>query len=151
MRNFYLTIDVLASAARVWEVMFDIDRWHEWTPSISRIKRADHRPLAVGSRVVIRQPKFPPAQWIVTDLKPGVSFTWVSIAPGLRIFGHHSVEITATGSRVTLRIEIHGILGGLWGWMTRKIIERYIGFEAAGLKARSENAQFMAERIPDQH
>lgn len=139
MRKFTVSIDIAAPAGRVWQVMSDIDRWHEWTPSITSVKRLGGGAFAVGSRALIRQPRFPPALWKVTSIEPGRSFTWVSVAPGLRVVGHHHVEPTSAGSRATLSLELYGIFGGLFGRMTRDITERYIGYEANGLKARSEN------------
>ena len=38
----------------------------------------------------------------------------------------------------TLSIHFDGLLGPLWGWLTRRLNERYLGLEAAGLKRRSE-------------
>jgi uncharacterized membrane protein len=142
MRKFSTSIDIAAPAERVWQVMSDIDRWHEWTPSITSVKRLGAGALAIGSRALIRQPRFPPALWKVSSIEPGRSFTWVSVAPGLRVVGHHLVEPANAGSRATLSLELHGIFGGLFGRMTKGITQRYIGYEANGLKARSENPDF---------
>ena len=106
------------------------------------VKRLDGGPFAVGSRVVIRQPKFPPAWWKVTAIEPGRSFTWISVAPGLRVVAHHWVEPTAPGSRATLSLAFQGVFGGVFGRMTKGITERYLALEARGLKARSENPEF---------
>ncbi|HVG87252.1 MAG TPA: SRPBCC family protein [Vicinamibacterales bacterium] len=138
MRHFSITVDIAAPADRVWAVMSDVERWHEWTPSITRVTLLRKGALAVGSRALVRQPKFPPALWRVTELVPGRSFTWVSVAPGLRVIGRHAVELTVNGTRAVLTLELKGMVGGLWGRLTRGITERYIAFEAAGLKARSE-------------
>lgn len=139
MRHFSITVDIAAPADRVWAVMSDVERWHEWTPSITRVTLLRKGALAVGSRALVRQPKFPPALWRVTELVPGRSFTWVSVAPGLRVIGRHAVELTVNGTRAVLTLELKGMVGGLWGRLTRGITERYIAFEAAGLKARGED------------
>ena len=99
--------------------MSDTDRWHEWTPSVTSIKRIGDGPFAVGGRLVIRQPKFPPALWRLTAIEPGRSFTWVSAAPGLRVVARHEVEPAAVGSRARLSLELQGIFGGLFGRMTK--------------------------------
>ena len=142
MRKFSITTDIAAAPERVWQVMSDTDRWHEWTPSVTGIKRLDHGPFSVGSRLVIRQPKFPPALWKVTAIEGGKSFTSVNSAPGLRVVAHHWIEPTPAGSRVTLSIDMQGLFGGILGRMTKGITERYLAFEASGLKARSENPAF---------
>jgi hypothetical protein len=72
-------------------------------------------------------------------MEPGKSFTWTSVSPGFRAIGYHAVESKQGGSRATLSIEFQGIFGGVFGRLTKGITERYLGFEAAGLKARSEN------------
>ena len=146
MRRFSITTEIAAPAERVWQVMSDVDRWHEWTPSIISIRRLAGAPLAVGTRAVVRQPRFPPALWKVTALEPGRSFTWASVAPGLHVVGHHAVEPAPGGSRATLSLELRGVLGGVFGRLTRAITERYIAYEAAGLKARSENPAFRHDK-----
>ena len=142
MRHFHRAVDILSPADRVWSVMSDVERWHEWTPSITSVRRLGSAAFGVGARALVRQPKFPPALWRVTELVPGRSFTWVSVAPGLRVIGRHTVEPTADGSRAVLDLELHGLFGGLWGRLTNDITERYLAFEAAGLKARSEDASY---------
>ena len=139
MRHFSTTIDINAPADVVWPVMSNPYRWYEWTPSITSVTQLDGEPFAIGTRVQIRQPKLPPAIWKVTEIVPGRSFTWASSGPGFRTIGHHVVEPTPTGSRVTLSITIEGVLGGLLGSLTKGITERYIALEAKGLKARSES------------
>ena len=142
MKIFTVSVDIAALPARVWDVMSDVERWHEWTPSITRIRRLSGGPFAVGSRAVVRQPKFPPAVWKVTDLQPGREFTWVSTAPGLRVAGIHRVEPAGGGAHATLDVEIGGLFGGMWARLTGALTERYIAMEAAGLKARSEDPAF---------
>ena len=126
------SIDVTAPPAAVWDVMSDIERWHEWTPSVRSIRRLDSGPLRIGSRAIVRQPKFPPALWTVTHLEPGKSFTWKSGMPGLRVHATHSVLDTGGGARATLSLRFAGALGPLFGRLTSSINERYIGLEAAG-------------------
>src|SRR3954468_23814400 len=100
--SFSSAIEIAAPADRVYEVMAGIDQWHEWTPSITSVKRLGNAPFALGNRAVVRQPKLLPAIWKITDIQPGKSFTWVSTAPGLRVVAVHRVEPAAGGSRATL-------------------------------------------------
>lgn len=139
MRAFSITTVIDAPPDRVWEVMSDVERWHEWTQSVTRVKRLDDGPFTVGSRVMIRQPRFPPALWKVEEIVAGRDFTWVSVSPGLRVIGRHGVEPVGGGSRATLSLELQGLFGGLFGRLIQGITERYLAYEANGLKARSEN------------
>jgi hypothetical protein len=136
--DFQISVDIAAPPDVVWAIMADAERWHEWTPSVRSIRLLDGGPLRVGSRAMIRQPKFPPAMWTVTALDTGRAFTWTSGASGLRVYAHHSVEPAPVGARVTLRLHYEGVIGRLIGRLTRDITNRYLGFEAAGLKRRSE-------------
>ena len=145
MRTFSTSIDIPAPAARVWDVIRDVERWQEWTPSITSVRLLGRGPFEVGLRALIRQPKLPPAMWKVTAIEPGRSFTWTSAGPGFRMVGYHGVEPTGAGSRATLSLEMQGIFGSLFGRMAKDITERYIAFEADGLKARSVNPDFRHE------
>jgi hypothetical protein len=139
--DFRISVDIAAPPDVVWSVMADAERWHEWTPSVRSIRLLDGPPLRVGSRALIRQPKFPPAMWKVTALDPGRGFTWKTGMPGMWVYAHHSVEPVEGGARATLRLHYEGLIGRLTGSMTHAITNRYLGFEAAGLKRRSEAVQ----------
>jgi hypothetical protein len=145
MTTFERHVEIAAPPARVWEVMADPARWSEWTPSVTGIT-VFGTPLRVGSRALIRQPKFPPAWWKVTDLQPGKEFTWVSTAPGLRVVARHGVAPSGAGTRASLRLSLDGVFGDWFGRLTREITERYLDFEAAGLKARSEDPGYRRPR-----
>lgn len=136
--DFQIAIDIAAPPEIVWSVMSDAERWHEWTPSVTSIRLLDRGPLVVGSRALIRQPKFPPAVWTVKAIDPGRSFTWRTGAPGMWARGQHSVVPIPGGSRATLALDYEGPLGKLLARMTRGITNRYLNFEATGLKQRAE-------------
>jgi uncharacterized membrane protein len=138
MNEYAVSIDIQAPADRVWSIMSDIRRWHEWTPSITSIRRLDEGPLRLGSRAMVRQPKLPPARWRVTELEEGRHFSWVTGSPIARATGRHSVESLASGSRATLSLEFSGILGAFFARLLDDINRRYLSMEANGLKARSE-------------
>ena len=138
--DFSITFDVAAPPDRVWAVMSDIERWPQWTPSVTSIRPLSKGPLGLGSRALIRQPKLPPAVWKVVAHEPGRSFTWTSGAPGLRVTAHHFIEPTAQGTRVTLSLRFGSLLGPLFGRLTRGLNDRYLGLEAKGLKRRSEES-----------
>ena len=103
------SIQIEAPPGRVWAVMSDVEKWHEWTPSVTSVTLSGSGPLAVGRRATIRQPKFPPALWKITEIEPGRSFTWVSTAPFVRVVARHSVEaISPSRTRATLSLQYCG-------------------------------------------
>ena len=139
MKEFQISIDIAAPPERVWSVMEDVEHWHEWTPSVTSITKKEAGPLTVGSRMIIRQPKLPPAMWRVTELEPGKNLTSITGSPLLRVAAHHSIEPADTGSRVTLSIEFSGILTPLVARITNDLNHRYLVMEANGLKERCES------------
>jgi hypothetical protein len=138
MSHFRIDVEIQAAPDRVWSVMGDFERWPEWTPTVTSIQRLDGGPVAIGSRLRIRQPKLPPAVWRLTQLDPGKSFTWVTGGPGVRVTARHWVEASESGSRATLSLQFSGLLGPLVARLTRGLNQRYLALEAKGLKGRSE-------------
>ena len=118
--------------------MSDVERWHEWTASISSVKRLDGGPLTVGSRADVRQPKLRPADYVVTELEPGRQFTWITRSPGILATARHAVESMARGTRARLAVRFEGVLSAPVAWMFGKLTNEYLALEAAGLKKRSE-------------
>jgi hypothetical protein len=140
--EYSITTDIDASPDVVFAVMTDMDRWHEWTPTVTRVDFLDGSapPLALNGRIRIVQPKVPPAEWTVTALEPGRGFRITSHSPGATVVANHWIEPLSDGrqSRVTLSVTFSGWLGSIIGRLMRGLNERYIAQEAAGMKRRSE-------------
>lgn len=140
--EFSITTDVDASADLVFAVLTDVERWPEWTPTVTRVERLDGSslPLAINSRIRIVQPKVPPAEWTVTALEAGRGFRMMSRSPGATVVANHWAEPVGDGrrSRVTLSVTFSGWLGQVIARMMRGLNQRYLAQEAAGLKLRSE-------------
>ena len=137
-----VTVEIAAPAERVWEVLTDVEKWSEWTETVTSVKRVDDGPLRSGSRAKIDQPKIPETEYVVTALEPGRSFTWVATGPGVKTTARHDVEPLPNGStRVTLAVEQAGVLGSVMGRFYRGLTDRYLANEAAGLKSRCEAAR----------
>jgi uncharacterized membrane protein len=50
------TILVDVPVERLWAISTDIERWPEWTPTVTSIRRVGDAPFGLGSAVVIEQP-----------------------------------------------------------------------------------------------
>ncbi|MFN7984881.1 MAG: SRPBCC family protein [Vicinamibacterales bacterium] len=138
MKDFSVSVQINATPERVWAVMRDVERWHEWTPTITSVQWLNGGPLRVGARAKVQQPRLPPAEWLVTAIDEGRGFDWESRAPGLHVLARHTISAGVAGTRVTLSIQYSGLLGGLVGRLTASINKRYIALEADGLKRRAE-------------
>jgi uncharacterized membrane protein len=140
MTDFSITIDIEAPPDRVWAILSDVERWPEWTPSVTSVELIDPAPFAIGSRARILQPKLRPAVWQVTELVPAArSLAWVTRAPGVQVVGRHEVEPICAGSKATLSLHFSGFLAPLIARLYRGLNERYLALEANGLKQRSES------------
>ncbi|WP_433134227.1 SRPBCC family protein [Micromonospora sp. CA-240977] len=137
--RFEATTEIAADIERVWAVLVDVERWPEWTASVSRVERGEPGPLAVGATARLTQPKLRPAVWRVTELTEGREFTWVSDTPGVRTGGEHRLLPLPDGhTRVELAIVQSGALAGLIGRLYGGLLRRYLRLEADGLKRRCE-------------
>lgn len=139
VRNYEITVDIDAPPARVWDVMMDVERWNEWTPTVTSVEPLTPGEMRVGSRYRIKQPKLSPAVMTVTHVEPDRGFTWNTSMPGITVRANHAIAPRGNGSRVVLSLEFGGLMGGIVGRVYRNLNQRYIAEEAAGLKKRSEN------------
>jgi uncharacterized membrane protein len=141
MTEFRISVEIHAPADRVWTVMRDIERWPEWTSTVTSVERLDDGPLRSGARALIRQPKLPPARWQITELDDARrTFTWITRSPGVTVTACHSVDTHSDGCLATLSIQFSGLLARLVARLTRQLNERYLDIEAKGLKERCEKA-----------
>ena len=137
--RFEASIDIAAPAERVFAVYSDVERWPEWTRSVTSVERLDDGPLRVGSRARVRQPRLPTAVWEVTELVPDRSFTWVARGPGIVTTGSHVVTpLDGDGVNATAALEQAGPLGSLMGRLTKRLTNEYLETEVRALKARFE-------------
>lgn len=139
MSDFRQVVEIHLSPPRVWAVLLDVNRWPEWTTSVTRVQRMDMGPLTLGSRTRIWQPKIMPAVWQVTSLdEKRRIFGWTTYNFGLKIIGRHQVEAVGAHSRVTLSLHYSGALGTIMARIYRNLNWEYLSREANGLRAKCE-------------
>lgn len=133
---------ILASAERIWTVLAEVTRWHEWTPTIASIEPLNSGPLQQGSRFRIVQPRLRPAVWEVTAWEPVKGFTWASRGLGIRMIADHSITAISDGeSKVVLRMTFAGLVGIVVGCLYGKLTTKYLAQEAKSLKQRVEGSR----------
>jgi uncharacterized protein YndB with AHSA1/START domain len=128
-----------APPEEIWRVLLDVERWPEWTPSITRLEKLDPGDLRTGQRVRIEQPKLPTMTWTVTALEPGRSFSWSTSRPGVTTVGTHEITVDDSGSEIRLQVDQHGVLAPLVHLLVGRRTHEYMEQEAQGLKQRSES------------
>ena len=133
------SVQIDAPAPLVWDVFSDVERWPEWTASVTRLVALDGPGLAVGKRYEIKQPRMSKLVWEVTEVLAGTSWTWVQRSPGGATIGRHDVIATTDSQTlVRQRLDQRGLLAALVGRLMRGMSKRYLELEAQGLKKRSE-------------
>ena len=133
------SIEIDAPPQLVWDVFSDVERWPEWTASVTSLVGRDGPDLAVGKRFAIKQPGMQKLVWRVTEIDPGSSWTWVQRFPGVLVTARHDV-IAKPGGRTLVRQQLdqRGVLGALVGRLMVKKAKRFLELEAQGLKACAE-------------
>jgi uncharacterized membrane protein len=134
-------IDIDAPPERVWAVLIDVERWPQWTESITSIEKLSRKAIGKGSEVRIKQPRLRPLVWQVTDFEPNKAFDWEALSPGMKAVAEHHIEPLGEGSRVTLFVEQTGVFATVFGGLVKELTARYLEMEAQGLKRRVESGQ----------
>jgi uncharacterized membrane protein len=140
MTKFSTSLTINASQEAVWKVLSDVARWHEWTPTVTKVEVLNTSELKLGNRYKLYQPKLQPAEWTVTELTTS-NFTWESKVPGMHMVAEHVVKsVNANQSEVTLTLAFNDWLGNLIGKLYGKMTEEYVQTEAQSLKKRVETS-----------
>ena len=141
MRNpVRVSVNIDAPPEKVFAELCDVERWPEWTSTMTRVQRIDQGPFAVGSSAHVRQPRLRPAVWQVTDLEDQRNFTWTTRSLGLSMSASHLIEPQGAGCRVVLSLKLSGFIAPLASRLYGGLMERYITTESQGLKRRCESA-----------
>jgi uncharacterized membrane protein len=134
-------IKIDAPVEEVWAVLSDVERWYEWTASIKSILLLDPKPLHVGSRGLVEQPRLPRTIWQVTELVRNQGFNWEAKSIGAHTIGEHWITRDPQGGvNVVLRVRQTGWLAWIFQHWIGKITREYVAMEARGLKLRCEQA-----------
>jgi uncharacterized membrane protein len=138
--RFTTSVTTRADLDSAWAALTDVTDWPRWTPSVTEVHRLDPGPLQTGSRARVKQPGMQRLTWAVTVLTEQTEFTWATHSPGVHTVGRHRLSRNDDGTtRITLELEQTGPLAGLINLFIGKRSQRYLGLEAVGLKAASED------------
>jgi uncharacterized membrane protein len=139
--RFGQSIDIDAGQQRVWEVVADLEAWPQRIETVEVVELLKPAPLGVGSRVRLKQPKLPDGIWEITAWEAPSFFEYRSKSGGVTIVAGHQVEALDEGrSRLTLTLEMRGLLVPVFGRIYRDLTNRYMTLEAQGMKRAAESA-----------
>ena len=133
------SVEIARARSIVWAIFSDVARWPEWTASVTSVVPLDGADLALGRRFAITQPRLPRLVWQVTQITPGVSWTWCQSSLGAAACAVHDVEaLDGMRTLVRQRFEQTGPIGALLGRLLTGMTRRYLRMEADWLRAACE-------------
>jgi uncharacterized membrane protein len=138
--RFEKSIDIDAPQQRVWDVLTDLEAWPQRIETVDAVELLTPAPITTGSRVRLRQPKLPEGDWDVTAWDPPSYFEWRQKGGGTTSVAGHRVEGLSDGrSRLTLTLDMRGLLVPIMILFYRKLTNDYMSLEAEGLKRSAES------------
>ena len=138
---FEISLTIDAPQQRVWDVLSDLEAWPQRIETVELVELLTPEPLAAGSRVRLKQPKLPEGIWDVTVWDPPEYFEWRQVSGGVTSVAKHRVESLEGGrSRLSLALDMTGLLVPVIGRLYRGLTNRYMAVEAEGMKRAAESA-----------
>lgn len=135
------SIEIDAPQQRVWEVLSDLEAWPERIETVETAELLTPEPITVGSRVRLKQPKLPEGTWQITAWEAPSFFEWAQKTSGITTVAGHRVEALGEGrARLTLTLDMRGLLIPIIGLLYRDLTNRYMTLEAQGMKRAAESA-----------
>jgi uncharacterized protein YndB with AHSA1/START domain len=135
VRSFHVD----AAPATVWAVLTDVERWPEWTDSITRMYAEPGARLGPGTTVHVESPDGRKTEWTVTEFDPQRSLTWeMRPSAGVVVSSGHAIVPEGDGSRVTFAISTRGWAGRLLAPLVDRRLRPNLESEVTGFKRRAE-------------
>jgi hypothetical protein len=138
--HFEQSIDIDARQQRGWEVISDLEAWPQRVETVDIVELVTPGPLGEGSRGRLKQPKLPEGTWDVTVWEAPSYFEFRQKSGGVTTVAGHRVEALAEGrSRLTLTLDMRGLLVPVVAVFYKALTNRYMTVEAQGMKRAAES------------
>ena len=139
--RFEKSIDIDAPQQRVWDVLSDLEGWPERIETVDTIELLTPAPITKGSRMRLKQPKLPEGTWDITVWDAPSYVEWTQKATGTTSVAGHRVEpLGEVRARLTLTLDIRGLLIPIMVLFYKDLTNRYMNLEAEGMKRAAESA-----------
>jgi uncharacterized membrane protein len=139
--HFEQSIDIDARQQRVWEVLSDLEAWPQRIETVDVVELLTPAPVGEGSRVRLKQPKLPQGTWEVTVWDAPSYFEFRQKSGGVINVAGHRVETLEEGrSRLTLTLDMRGLVVLVVALFYKGLTNRYMIVEAQGMKRAAESA-----------
>ena len=135
------SIYIDAPIETVWAVTQDVEKWPDWTPTVTSVRLLSGAVLGLGTVARIKQPLQPESAWVVTEFTPGKRFAWQTTRSGLTMVGTHDLSAEGRGTRNVLSVDAKGPVALLVWPVLRFAIRKALSDENQGLKCRCERGR----------
>jgi hypothetical protein len=139
--RFEQSVDIDARQQRVWDVLSDLGSWPQHIETVDVAELLTPAPVGAGSRVRLKQPKLPDGIWEVTVWDAPSYFEFRQKSGGVTNVAGHRVEALEEGrSRLTLTLDMRGLLVPVVALFYKGLTTSYMTIEAQGMKRAAESA-----------
>jgi uncharacterized membrane protein len=139
--RFEKSIEIAAPQQRVWDVLSDLEAWPQRIETVDSVRLLTPPPITNGSRVQLKQPKLPEGTWEITVWDAPSYFEWTQKTAGATSVAGHRVEALGEGrARLTLTLDMRGLLIPIVAVFYKDLTNRYMSLEAEGMKRAAESA-----------
>jgi uncharacterized membrane protein len=140
--RFEKSIEIDATQQRVWDVLSDLEAWPRHVDTVESVELLTPAPLSDGSRVRLKQPKLPEGTWDITAWDAPSYFEWTQKTGGITsVAGHRVAALGEDRARLTLTLDMRGLLIPIITLFYRRLTNDYMTREAEGMKRAAESAQ----------
>jgi carbon monoxide dehydrogenase subunit G len=137
--RFEQSVEIDADQQRVWDVLTDLESWPRRIQTVELVELLTPAPMGVGSRVRLKQPRLGEGTWEVTVWEPPAFFEFHQTTGGITTVAGHRVEVLGEArSRLSLTLDMRGLLVPIFGRIYRDLTNRYLTTEAQSLKRAAE-------------
>ncbi len=138
--RFEKSIEIDAPQRRVWDVLSDVEAWPRRIETVDTVELLTPPPITTGSRVRLKQPKLPEGTWDVTAWDAPSFFEWTQKTGGvISVAGHRVEAIDDDRSRLSLTLDMNGLLIPIMMLFYKDLTNRYMTLEAEGMKRAAES------------
>jgi carbon monoxide dehydrogenase subunit G len=114
--RFESSIEIGASAEKVWALIDKLEEWPQWMPSIKKIERVSQGPLAVGSQLSVTAKVSGLTVTLlmtITEFVPERNVVMEGKALGTKLTRFYTLEPVNGKSKVTIGGDVSGVLAWL--------------------------------------
>jgi len=117
--RFESSIDINATADKVWALVDKLEEWPQWMPSIKKIERLSEGPLTVGSQLSVTAEVSGLTVTLlmtITEFVPERSVVLEGKALGTKLTRFYNLEPVNGKTKVTIGGDVSGALA----WLARR-------------------------------